>query len=86
MRSNSEFGSHFQRHRTGMVIVNKTIEKVFVVRQKNWDNFEPDYIYPHFFYTEADAIKDAMARAVIDKEPDWQENYSVEIFWLGKTK
>jgi len=23
MRSNSEFGSHFQRHRTGMVIMNK---------------------------------------------------------------
>jgi len=26
MRSNSKFGSHFQRHRTGMVIMNKEIK------------------------------------------------------------
>ena len=66
--------------------MNKTIEKVFVVRQKNWNNSKPEFIYSQFFYTEADAIKDAMARAVIDKEPDWRENYSVEVFLLGETK
>jgi len=58
--------------------------EIFVVSQKNWDNHEPDYIYPYFYYTKADAIKNAKARAVVDNEPDWAENYAIEIFWLAE--
>lgn len=58
--------------------------KIFVVTLKNWDNYEPDYTYPYFYLRKKDAIKNAKARAVVDNEPDWKENYGIEIFWLAK--
>lgn len=51
--------------------------EIFVVTQKNWDNYEPDYMYPYYYYTKAGAIKNAKARAVKDNEPDWTENYGI---------
>lgn len=60
------------------------ITKIFVVTNTNWDNFEPNYAYPYFYYTEADAIKNAKARAVIFNEPDWKELFNVETFLLGE--
>ena len=60
--------------------------EIFVVSQKNWDNFEPDYMYPYFYYTKISAIENAKARAVKDNEPDWTENYRIETLTLAEDK
>ncbi len=58
--------------------------EIFVVVQRNWDNFEPDYTYPYFYYTETDAINNAKARAVLVNEPDWQESFGITSYWLAE--
>ena len=62
--------------------MNKLI-KIFVVVQKNLDRYEPDYVYPYFYYTETDAINNAKARAVLVDEPDWEERFGIATYSLG---
>ena len=66
--------------------------KIFVVVEKNWDNFEPDHIYPFFYYTEEDAINNIKARAIAqavrfnvpDEHKEFEGDYGVQTFLLAK--
>ena len=66
--------------------------KIFVVVEKNDDNFEPDHIYPFFYYTEEDATNNIKARAIAqavrfntpDKQKEFEEDYGVETFLLAE--
>ena len=66
--------------------------KIFVVTQKNWDNFEPDHIYPFFYYTEEDATNNIKARAIAqavrfnvpDEQKEFEGDYGIEIFRLAE--
>ena len=66
--------------------------KIFVVVQKNWDNFEPDHIYPFFYYTEEDATNNIKARAIAqavrfnvpNEHKEFEGDYGVQTFLLAK--
>ena len=66
--------------------------KIFVVTQKNWDNFEPDHIYPFFYYTEEDATNNIKARAIAqavrfnvpDEQKEFEGDYGIQIFRLAE--
>ena len=66
--------------------------KIFVVVQKNWDNFEPDHIYPFFYHTEEDATNNIKARAIAqavrfnapNEQKEFEEDYGVETFLLAE--
>ena len=65
--------------------------EIFVVTQKNWDNFEPDHIYPFFYYTEEDATNNIKARAIAqavrfnvpDEHKEFEGDYGIQIFRLA---
>ena len=66
--------------------------EIFVVTQRNWDNFEPDHIYPFFYYTEEDANNNIKARAIAqavrfnvpDEQKEFEGDYGIEIFRLAE--
>ena len=66
--------------------------KIFVVVEKNDDNFEPDHIYPFFYYTEEDATNNIKARAIAqavrfnvpDEQKEFEGDYGIEIFRLAE--
>ena len=66
--------------------------KIFVVVQKNWDNFEPDHIYPYFYYTQEDATNNIKARAIAqavrfnvpDEQKEFEGDYGIQIFRLAE--
>ena len=66
--------------------------KIFVVVEKNWDNFEPDHIYPFFYYTEEDATNNIKARAIAqavrfnvpDEQKEFEGDYGIQIFRLAE--
>ena len=58
-------------------------EQIFVVTQENHDEWQPNYIYPYFYHTKEDAIRNAKARAVFVGEENWAEHFPIGIFWLA---
>ena len=66
--------------------------KIFVVVEKNDDNFEPDHIYPFFYYTEEDATNNIKARAIAqavrfnvpDEQKEFEGDYGIQIFRLAE--
>lgn len=64
--------------------------KIFVVVERGW--YEPDHIYPFFYYTEEDATNNIKARAraqavrfnVPDEQKEFEEDYGVATFLLAE--
>ena len=66
--------------------------KIFVVVEINLNNFEPDHIYPFFYYTEEDATNNIRARAIAqavrfnvpDEQKEFEKDYGIQIFRLAE--